>query len=293
MDNKILVSEGKTNVGEVLGVSFFVLIFLFLYTQAIVVASWVGATFSLMGLVIFINILFSFLNKVYYFSEKNIVIAESNNDFMGEINYADSTVFWNEYFEVSKWGKNYFLIAVSGDKKIVISQKRYKNYDEIVNYFNCSGLPKDSTLRDVYFSGQNEFYSKLENRILMFSLLLFLLLLITFGFIVSDKKETGTEMYFTGKIKKITITHGRNRSHYLQLYNYPTFEFNLKYSEDIALFDKYNYYDGNKIYTNLNKKIRIGISKDEYDWKTKNKLIRCLNVIDKNRWDIEEYKMLE
>lgn len=290
-DNKTLVSEGNTNFGEVLAISFVFLLFLLFYTQAIVAASWVVCVISLVFFVAALGGLSEYIKNIYYFSEKSIVITNRNNDFMGEINYADSTVFWNEYFEVSKGKKNYFLIIISENSKVVISKKKYKNYDEIVTYFNESGLPKDSTLKNGYLNGKNEFYSKLENSILSVSLLLLFFFLMTFGFIVSGKKDTGAKVYFTGRIKNIDRTGGKISKLYLELQNYPSVEFII--NDDISFFQSYNYYEGNKIYTNLNKKIRIGISKDEYDWKTKNKLIRCLNVIDKNRWDIEEYKMLE
>ncbi len=290
-DNKILVSEGKTNVEEVLGISFCALIFVLFYTQAIVETSWFVCVISLVFFAVAVGGFSDSFNKVYYFSENNIVITDHNDDFIGEIYYADSTVFWNEYVEESKGRKNYFLIIISENNKIVISKKRYKNYDEIVAYFNESGLQKDSTLKNGYLNGKAEFYSKLENSISSVSLLLVLFLLITFGFIVSGKKDTGAKVYFTGSIKNIGGTGSKKSKLYLELQNYPSVEFIINH--DISFFQSYNYYNGNKIYTNLNKKIRIGISKDEYDWKTKNKLVRCLNVIDKNRWDIEEYKMLE
>ena len=137
----------------------------------------------------------------------------------------------------------------------------------------------------------NEFKSKLDILLRKIAVMTVTILLFFFVFISSDKIETGSKLYFVGQIKKIDIIKGKNSRAILTIKEYPDYDFVIY--RDREFFNSYNYHNGEKTYVNLNKKIKIAISKDDFDWKTKNEFIKFLDLSDGKTWNVEKYQMLE
>jgi hypothetical protein len=296
-ENEVLVSEVKSILLPIFGVIIFTMLFLIVYSQAIVAASWIWFTISMVLFMAVIFFLSSCFNTKYYFSDKNIIVADHRNEYIGEVE-CNSSVSWNEYIETQKGKKHNTIIIQNDERKIVIPEVNYKNYDEILGYFQKSKFRKDIDLDDSFpKKGIEGFYSNLDDIIGATVIYSGIFLLLLFWIIVSFKNDTGEKIYFSGKIEKIKSTYSTGKStsrkYYTQLSNCP-FTFRLSKSDDINFFfEKYDSYDNEKIYVNVDKKIKIGISKDDYEWKTKNKLIKFLDFSDGKTWDIEEYEMLE
>jgi hypothetical protein len=292
-ENGVLVSEPKSKIGSIIGVFIGITGFLFLYSQVIVAASWIGLIISLVSLAVIMFFLASCFIKIYYFSDKNIVIADNKNEYIGEMK-CNNLVSWNEYIETRKGNEYHNIIIQNDERKIVISKENYKNYDDIVSYFRKSKFRKDAELDDSFpKKGIKGFYSNLDDKIGVTTIYLAIGLLLSFWFTISFKNDTGRKIYFTGKIENLKISKGRSRNYYIVLDNQP-FDFRLTKSDDIDYFSKgYNYYNGRKVSVHQGEKIKIAISKDDYDWKTKNEFIKFLDFSDGKTWDIEEYEMLE
>jgi hypothetical protein len=292
-EDEVLVSEPKSKIVSIIGVSIGVVGFLFLYSQIIVAASWIGFIISMILYVAVMSFLSSCFSKIYYFSDKNIVVADHKNEYIGEME-CNNLVSWNEYVETQK-GKKYHTIIIQNDeRKIIMPKEVYKNYDEILGYFERKKFRKDIDLDDSFpKKGIEGFYSNWDDKIGATTILSGIGLLLLFWFIISFKNDTGKKLVFTGRIENLKITKGKNRNYYIQLDNYP-FDFRLKKSGDIDYFsENYNYYNGSKVSIHKGKKIKIGISKDYYDWKTKNEFIKFLDISDGKTWDVEQYEMLE
>jgi hypothetical protein len=291
-EDTVLVSEAESNFLPILGFSILIMLILFFYTQAAIVdASWIGCIISLTVLGLLIIGIGSFIYKTYYFSEKSIIIADHNNEFIDEIILKDSILSWNEYFEIKKREEIHFLIIKTEKKTVTITKSDYKNYDEIVDYFKNSKIVRDINIEKSLWVIPNEFNSKLDILLRKIAVTIIAILLFFFAFISSDKVETDSKLYFVGKIERIDIVKGKNSRVILTIKGHPAYDFVIY--RDREFFNSYNYYDGKKTYVNLNKKIKLTISKDDYDWKTKNELIKFLDFSDGKTWNVEQYEMLE
>ena len=288
-EDKVLVSESENKFFLIFGVVIFIAASLFFYSQMLVQASWIGCVISLIFLGISIFLLSNCFVKIYYFSDKNIVIADHKDEYIDEIECNNSLV-WNEFIETRKWKKYYRITIENHEKKIILEKEDYKNYDEIVSFCVKNRFKKDTNLSDYSPKGIKEISSKLDGKIAITSILTGLGLLLSFWIITSFKNDTNRVQYYSGEITLMKFTTGKYRrinGVLISLKNYPSFKFRLDNKSDIDYFQKENehYYKP--------KKIKIGISKDDYDWKTKNEFIKFLNFSDGTTWDVQEYQMLD
>ena len=288
-EDKVLISESANKFFLIFGLIIFTIASLLFYSQMLVVVSWIGCIVS--SLLLGISI-FSFSNcfiKIYYFSDKNIVITDHKDEYIDEIECNNSLV-WNEFTETQKGRKFYRVTIENHGKKIILKKEDYKNYDEIISYCIKTGFRKDTNLSAYSSEGIKEIYSELDGKISITAILTGLGLLLSFWIVTSFKNDTDKVQYYSGEIKLIKFTTGKYRrinGVLISLKNYPSFKFRLNNKSDIDYFQKENkhYYKP--------KKIKIGISKDDYDWETKNEFIKFLNFSDGTTWDVEEYEILD
>lgn len=284
----VLVSEWENRFFSISLMIIFIIVLLLFYAQMIVLVSWLGCIVSLILLVVIIFAFSDFFKKTYYFSIKNIVIYDHRNEYTGEIECNDLLV-WNEYHTTKKGTKYYRLMIQNHERKIIINKENYKNYDEIVSYFERSKFKKDTKIGEFLMEGIEEFNSKQDKKIRNTAILTGLGLLLLFGIIVSFKKNTGAIQYYSGEISVMKFTKGKYKKVngvLIKLKNVPSFQFIINGRKNIEYFqieEKNNYSP---------KMIKIGISKDDYDWKKKNEFIKFLDFSDGTNWDVEKYEML-
>jgi hypothetical protein len=263
-EDTVLVSEWENRFFSIFLLIIFIIASLLFYAQMIVVVSWFGCMVSLILLVVLIFAFSDFFKKIYYFSNKNIVVTDHKNEYIGKIE-CNSSVAWNEYETTKKGTKYYRLMIQNRERKIIINKENYKNYEAIVSYCERSKFRKDTTIGEFLLEGIDEFSSKVDKKIRYTAILTGLGLLLLFGIIVSFKKDTGALRYYLGEIEVIKFTKGKFKKVngvLIKLKNVPSLQFRVSGKENIEHFqieDKSNYKP---------KKIKIGISKDDYDWKT-------------------------
>lgn len=229
----------------------------------------------------------SFYKKIYYFKKDQIVVANSNNDFIDELNL-DEFVIWNEYSEYQRFVKKGSLIISNNYKNIVVNKDDYKNFDEILRYLISKNLVKSKELTP--YSVANKIISDLEEQRPIWVSCTIAVVILSFWIITSSKKQTNEVQYFYGQIK--SIEHFR-KNNYVQitLNNNPDLLFKFKNRKDVDFFNNYNYNNGENKYVNLGKYIKVGVSKDDYNWKIENKMISRIDLNSTPYLDVQEYKI--
>ena len=287
-EDTVLVSEWENRFFSISLLIILMIASLCFYAQMIVVVSWLGCIVSLILIVVLIFAFSDFFKKTYYFSNKNIVVTDHKNEYIGEIE-CNSSVAWNEYETTKKGTKYYRLMIQNHERKIIINKENYKNYDEIVRFCENSKFRKDTTIGEFLLEGIDELNSKQDKKIRNTAILTGLGLLLLFGIIVSFKKDTGALRYYLGEIKIIKFTKGKYKrinGVLIKFKNVPSLQFIVSGKKNIEYFqieNKSNYKP---------KMIKIGILKDDFDWKTKNGFIKFIDFSDGTNWDVEKYEIL-
>lgn len=288
-EDKVLVSESKSNYFSIFVLIILITASLIFYTQMIVAVSWLGCITSLILVVVAIYSSSNYFKNTYYFSDKSIVIKDHKSEYIGEME-CNNLVAWNEYETTRKGTKYYRVVIQNHERKVSINKEDYKNYDAIVSYCTRSKFRKDITINESFSEGIEEFNSKLNNKIGIIAMISGLGLLLLFGIVVSFKNDTGVIQYYLGEINTIKFTTGKYKrvnGVLVKLKKFPSLQFSFQKKRDIEYFKQVDtlFYKP--------KKIKIGISKDYYDWKTKNDFIKLLDLSDGTNWYVEQYEMLE
>lgn len=288
-EDTMLISEWENRFFSISLLIILMMASICFYVQMIVVVSWLGCIVSLILLVVIIFTFSDFFKKIYYFSDNNIVVTDHKNEYIGEIE-CNSSVAWNEY-ETTKKGTKYYRVMIQNhEKKIIIKKENYKNYDAIVSYCENSKFRKDTTIGEFLSEGIDEFNAKQDKKIRNTAIFTGLGLLLLFGIIVSFKKDTGAIRYYLGEIEVIKFTKGKYKrvnGILIKLKNVPSLQFIVSGKKNIECFQIEN----NSTYKP--KMIKIGILKDDFDWKTKNDFIKFIDFSDGTNWDVEKYEILK
>ena len=121
-EDKVLVSESANKFFLIFGLIIFATASLLFYSQMLVIVSWIGCIVS--SLLLGISI-YSFSNcfiKIYYFSDKNIVIADHKDEYIDEIE-CNNSLIWNEFTETQK-GRKFYRVTIENHEKKLSLKKR-------------------------------------------------------------------------------------------------------------------------------------------------------------------------
>jgi hypothetical protein len=230
--------------------------------------------------------------RIYYFSNEKIVVADDKNEYIDEIKISE-IISWNVYTEIARGWKKDFLVIKTAEKHIIIEKNDYTNYDLMVNFFKETNLYQDENLKDnlKLLLTSKENMTELDGKFSLKFIYSCTFFTILFWILTSLKSKSNDIQYFVSEIKEI---HHSKKSHRIdiKLKKYPQLLFIFKKSKDVSFFSSYNYNDGNKIYVNQNKMIKIGISKADYEWRVKNTFINFLEISTPNL-DAENYQIIE
>lgn len=204
-----------------------------------------------------------FFKKIYYFSTEKIVIADSKNQYLTEL----------PIYEVEKW--NYYsnekedCLVVSGKHtSLIIDKHKYRNFEELVDFFANSDLVRDSSFKSSEV--KNEAISEAFIHAFYYSLSIAITLNFLFWIITYSKRDSTEIQYFQGHIKTIE-TFRKSGSVRMALEEYTSFTFKFD-REGVRKYSLANKADL------IGKKVKIGILKSDHEWKIKNKTIRMLDL---------------
>ncbi len=256
--------------------------------MAVVETSWICVLGGMIFLLALITTIIRQFSKIYYFGSNKITIADHKNIYIDDIPL-NQIYCWNEYKEYKDKSWRHCIVIQAVGTSIIIEKGEYKNYYDILAYFYGKNLKQDKTLKAK--SINNEIYSPIEKSLLIYLQCLILFSIFSFYIIFSLKDESSETLYFTGTIERI---YHPSKHQYIEIsLKNISFHFKVTGSKAISFFTAYNYDYGKNTPVNMGKKIKITVSKDDYDWKIKNKIVSRLNINSVHSLDVKEYKILE
>ncbi|WP_428666465.1 hypothetical protein [Runella sp.] len=265
-NNDYIISQPqKPYIVQWIGLIFFTYIFLSLLSLSIADASW--AAFSI-TIIVFMSLVISmgftmFFKKIYYLSVDKIIIADYKNEYITDLPFNEIHK-WNHYSEK----KDEYLVVSGQDTGIIIDKYNYKNFDELVAFFAKTNLVKDTSLKS---SGiKNEATQKVATRTFYLYLSTAFMLSLLFWIITYSKSDSTEMQYFKGHIQTIN-TSSKSSTVRIELKEYPAISFRT----EPEIVKKYRLRNKADL---IEKTVRIGVFKSDYDWKIKNKRIRMLDM---------------
>ncbi|UTA69477.1 hypothetical protein [Emticicia sp. 21SJ11W-3] len=286
-ENPIISKPNNHYLLRIIESIFWLGIYALVFQQSIINASWWGLLISLFFLFSGVIRLLFFHKRIYHFYEDKIVIETHKNEYLDEIDVNDIAAWNEEINDRGKDGIDTSLIICTETRLLIIDKNDYKNYSEFIDYLNRLNLPIDKNLKSTGTKEQEEIITSSEKRLISLIISLFILIPFVFWLIVRTKVESEEKLYFTSQISKITFA---KHDVELELYGYPTIRF---ITSDKNVFKTYNYNYGNPKYVHQDKTIKLTVSKSDYDWRIKNKLIKKIQISSTAKLDIIDYEILD
>ncbi len=260
------------------------------FIQSLPNVSWLGCIFSMVLYCLFLGIIAYSFPKKYYFDSKEITIADHKNEFLAQIPVSD-VLSWNHYsVRRDRRGRSVDTVRINtSDGDITFKKDDFKNYDEMIAYFENSEIVRDESLDDSVSTKDLDIFSKLDSVFVSMAIIGLVILPILFWSITRKKVETNEILYFEGRIEKIEYLP-KHHDIILTLAGVSDCNFSITETADVDFFKGYVIINYKETYTQLGKKIRIGISKSEYDWQIKDTFIRKFS---NKKMDIINYTIIE
>ncbi|WP_259016163.1 hypothetical protein [Emticicia fluvialis] len=283
-----IVSQPEKNyAASILLASLFLVGYFWLLANSIILVSWVLLFVAVLCLFGSSYLILNLSKYIYYFYSDRIIIATPKNEYLDEIKISD-IVAWNiEYFKSEGYKSNKILVFKTIEKTIFISSRDYKNFSDFISFFRKRKLSVDPNLKSTFEIALLKRIPGSERIGPVAILVSIILTIATFWILVREKSDSDERIYFVSEITNIYI---KRRGAELELKDFPTLNF---HTGDKTFFQPYYYNNGDIIYTNQGKTIKIGVLKSEYDWRLKNKFIRKISMSSETDLFIENFRILD